>query len=200
MKFNTLRNGALACLCAIAALAIVAPNANAQDPRRGYNVGVGSLGTDMTTQAMSGLRLFTPHRNNCDDTTTPTEAFVKIYTNSNNVDFGFCIDIDEHSSGSKEWEDARLECLDDGKRLPEPGEFKLACDAAGTLGLNNMTDDWEWSSNYWLPHRLTYAISGSYHHGQITTRAGGGGCKAKANAWIGNTLSGSDSFVFRCVR
>ena len=198
MKFNTLRNGAFACLCAIAVLAIAAPTANAQDPRRGYNVGVGAAGTDMWTQAMSGLRLFTPHRNNCDDTTTPTEVFVKVYTNSNSVDFGFCMDKDEHSAGVVEWEDAKKECLDDGKRLPEVGEWKYACDSVA--GLNNMTDDWEHSSNFWTPHRTPSPTGSTYHHGAITTRSGSGGCKALANAWIGNTNLSSNASVFRCVR
>ncbi len=194
MNLNIL-NGAFVVFCTAVVLMGVATNANAQDPRRGYNVGVGAQGTDMWTQSMSGLRLFTPHRNNCDDTTTPTEVFIKIYTNSNNVDFGFCMDLDEHSSGAKEWEDARHQCISEGKRLPEPGEFKYACDNAGTLGLNNMTDDAEFVSNF-----PRYVPNLSSKQGQIAPHAGAGSCKHMAGYWIGNTSSTNATGPFRCVR
>ena len=192
MNLNTLRTGTLAALCALGTLMAAASNANAQDPRRGYNVGVGAGGTDMWTQAMSGLRLFTPHRNNCDDTTTPTEVFIKVYTNSNNVDFGFCMDKDEHSAGAKQWEDARKECLDDGKRLPEPGEFKYACDSVS--GLNNMTDDPEWSGNF------TILLKGSSNTGIAAPYNGNGSCNKGASTWVTSATGAVTPYAFRCVR
>ncbi len=195
MKLVTFRNGALALFCTVVTLVAIAPDANAQDPRRGYNVGVAGQGTDMWTQAMSGLRLFTPHRDNCN---TSTEAFVLVYTNSNNVDFGFCIDKDEHSAGALDWEEAKHECLQDGKRLPEPGEYKYACNRAGTLSLNDMTDDAEWSTNFWLIQRKPYS---DWWSGVMATNAGSGGCERGGNTPIvRNNSAGSPSLPFRCVR
>ena len=198
MNFVTFRRSALTLLCAMAVLMAVAPDANAQDPRRGYNVGVAAQGTDMWTQAMAGLRLFTPHRNDCDDTTTPTEAFVKVYTNSNNVDFGYCIDLEEHSAGAIDWEDARQECLDDGKRLPEHAEYKFACQQSIT-GLNDMTDDYEWSSNF------SYILGKQDHHninnmGVITSVTGGGSCIKTVRAYVSRSDNTSSKYFFRCVR
>ena len=165
---------------------------NAQDPRRGYGVGVAGQGTDMWTQAMSGLRLFTPHRDNCNAT---TEVFVKIYANSNNVDFGFCIDKDEHSDGTVHWEDARQACFEDGKRLLEPGEFKYSCQSV--TGINNMTDDWEWTSNFWYPD--AYAASNGLDSVSATV-SGNGTCKTMAHGYIGRQDGIESTRAFRCVR
>ncbi len=191
MKLAYLRSGILSLISVAILVFLFTDAANAQtiDPRRGFNNGVAAQGTDMYTQAMSGLRLFTPHRDNCNST---TEVFVKIYNNSNNVDFGFCIDKDEHSAGVIEWEDARKECLDDGKRLPEPAEFKIACQI-GT-GLSNTTDDYEWVSNH-----ATYSFGGATFSYQ-TLAAGSGNCKNFTDGNIGKSNSTSSTAAFRCVR
>ena len=195
MRYVQLKAGLLSLLC-VTAFAISSFNtAQPQtiDPRRGFGVGVAGQGTDMWTQAMSGLRLFTPHRDDCNAT---TEVFVKIYNNSNNVDFGFCIDKDEHSSGAKQWEDARQECLDDGKRLPEPGEWKYACDSIA--GLNNMTDDWEWTSNFWS---LTKKPTSNWWRAVDAPQFGNGSCDKAEHGHIGRLDNvGVQNWAFRCVR
>lgn len=180
-------------LCAALTLTIcffvATDQANAQNPRRGYGVGVAAGGTDMWTQAMSGLRLFTPHRDDCNAT---TEVFVKVYTNSNSIDFGFCIDKDEHSAGSVEWEDAKHECLEDGKRLPEPGEWKFACQ--GATGLNNMTNSYEWASNF------SYFDKPVSDWRIASHVVGNGSCKYGTAGVISSSTSVSGVFAFRCVR
>ncbi|MEQ8510323.1 MAG: hypothetical protein RIB43_15060 [Rhodospirillaceae bacterium] len=161
---------------------------HAQDPRRGYGVGIAGQGTDMITQAMSGLRLFTPHRDNCNAT---TEVFVKVYTNSNSVDFGFCIDKNEHPDGTVTWQPARRACLDNGKRLPEPGEVLLALNTVA-LSLNNTGEDYEWSSNFFSTGNTG---SGSNIHVpaiQSQTNAGYG--------YLGTASGAPTSLPFRCVR
>lgn len=175
---------------AFAALGIASSNANAQDnPRRGFNNGVAGMGTDMWTQAMSGLRLFTPHRDDCNST---TEVFVKVYENSNSVDFGFCIDKDEHSAGALHWEDARNQCLSEGKRLPEPGEFKYSCDSVA--GLNNMTDDYEWAQNH-----VQYFRFGT-NTVVLSIALGNGACNKAQHGTIAYQSAVSSSAPFRCVR
>jgi hypothetical protein len=167
-----------------------ATDANAQNPRRGYGVGVAGQGTDMWTQAMSGLRLFTPHRDDCNAT---TEVFVQVYTNSNSVDFGFCIDKDLHSDGVVAWEAARDGCLDDGKRLPEPGEFTHVC--LNTSGLNNLgSTNGEWATNF--PE--TFTQSGSNYG--LSAPVMGPACRKAAVGWVGNVSTVYWGRGFRCVR
>lgn len=190
MKPETIRSGLFSLLCVMTLLIVAADSANAQDPRRGYGVGVAGQGTDMWTQAMSGLRLFTPHRDDCNAT---TEVFVKVYENSNNIDFGFCIDKDEHSSGALHWEDARKTCLDEGKRLPEPGEFKYSCDSVA--GLNNMTDDYEWTQNSVQHMRL-----GTTNNLVYAITLGGGACNKTTTGTVAYQTAASSSLPFRCVR
>lgn len=174
----------------ISVLGLSATTANAQDnPRRGFNNGVAAFGSDMWTQAMSGLRLFTPHRDDCNAT---TEVFVKVYENSNSVDFGFCIDKDENSAGALHWEDARHQCLSEGKRLPQPGEWKYSCDSVA--GLNNMTDDFEWAQNF-----VQFIRIGSNNH-ILAMMLGNGACNKTQNGGIAYQVAVSTNAPFRCVR
>src|SRR5262245_56375471 len=103
------------------------------------------VGLDMVNHEMISVGLYTPHRNNCNGT---TEAFVAVGQNGTGGNRGFCIEKDERDGTGKSWEDARQDCAGDGMRLPEPAEFKVACESAGGLGLNDMTNNWEWTSNF----------------------------------------------------
>lgn len=185
-----LKTGLLSLLCAMTLFAAMPETADAQNPRRGYGVGVAGQGTDMWTQAMAGLRLFTPHRDNCN---TTTEVFIKVYENTNSIDFGYCIDKDEQTA--QEWEDARQTCLDSGKRLPEPAEWKVACDI-GT-GLNNMTNAYEWTGNTnffgWKPN-------GNLSQNWAALAMGNGSCKSATTSAMASLYSASGSYAFRCVR
>lgn len=82
------------------------------------------------------------HTNNC---TPGTEAFVSI--SNSNPSYGFCIETSARAAAN--WQTARQTCFDLGKRLPEPFEWKRACDNASSLGVNGMlaTNLGEWSSN-----------------------------------------------------
>ncbi|NKB45980.1 MAG: hypothetical protein GKS03_17085 [Alphaproteobacteria bacterium] len=177
--------------CVMAFAITTTGTAIAQDTQRSRQVGASAQSSDMWTQAMSGLGLFTPHRDDCNAT---TEVFVKVYA-ENSIDFGFCMDKDERSAGIVEWEDARQECLDDGKRLPEPAEYKFACQI-GT-GLSNTTDDWEWSSNFVAQWRNSF---GSKTPGISTVASGNGSCLHATQGWAGLANGTQDSFGFRCVR
>ncbi len=182
----------LSVLTVMTFLIAASTDANAQNPRRGYCVGVAGQGTDMWTQAMSGLRPFTPHRDDCNAT---TEVFVKIYTNSNSVDFGFCMYEEEHTAGALEFEDARQKCLDDGTRLREPAEFKVACQI-GT-GFSNITDDYEWVGNFPFYAQKTYS---AYQQNIASYFMGSGSCTATVAAPLARSDSVSSTTVFGCVR
>lgn len=144
----------------------------------------GGIGGDMWTDRMNREALFTPHVNWCNSS---TEVFVAV----DSAGKGFCIEKDERTAAA--WTAARNACLADEKRLPEPGEFRYACDTA--TGLNNMTDDWEWASNY-----AGQMVRGNYNEGLAVAVLGSGSCSATSWAWMGTTAGNTDSLVYRCVR
>ena len=144
-----------------------------------------SLGADMLTSYFDGQGLFTPHSNTCDG----TESFVALFSGAS---VGFCIEKNERSA--QHWEDARKTCAANGKRLPEPGEWKDACQNAGALGLSAMVDNWEWASNFSLP---VYDGSG---YGVGSAVFGDGGCGFASWAWVGGNAGAEGSNGFRCVR
>ncbi len=151
-----------------------------------YAEGVG-LGSDMWTRIFEQWGLFHPHENYCDSS---TEAFISI---SGSASQGFCIEKNERSAAK--WETARDTCATNKKRLPEPGEFKFAC-YNGT-GLSNMTDDWEWGSNFWHLMFDSTNIVGSIS----TAILGSGACGRGAYGYISANGSGpEESYVYRCVR
>ncbi len=88
---------------------------------------------------------------------------------SDMVDTGaFCIDIDENSE--KNWQDAATECVTEGKRMCSMAEWVGACNLAGTLGLNSMTDNLEYVDEYWV---MNYT-NGNYYSAYVSV--GGGSC------------------------
>lgn len=142
-------------------------------------------GDDMWIRTFEQWGLFTPHEDYCDSS---TEVFVAI---SGTASRGFCIEKDERTAAA--WEAARDDCASDKKRLPEPGEWKYAC--VNAVGLNNMTDDDEWVSNFALPFaaspgRLASAAAGGYS----------GSCADISHGIVGSYGAGSHSLVYRCVR
>lgn len=143
-----------------------------------------SLGGSMATAYMVSQNMFSPHTNNC----AGTEAFVAIYSGAT---VGYCIDKNEQSAAY--WTDAQRTCLAAGKRLPEPAEWQVACDQAGALGISNMTNNWEWASNFPLP---MYGGSGS---GVGAAIFGDGGCDRATWHWLGYYSGNRYSGAFRCV-
>lgn len=140
-----------------------------------------SLGKDMWTGLLQGM--FTPHANDC----SSSEVFLAIGPGSST---GFCIEKSERSAQA--FEDARDTCIQAGKRLPEPAEYKWACQAA-PAGLSDMQDDYEWNSNF------TFLLGNSSYGGAVASAANGaGGCAAGGFGFISGT-GAENSFVFRCV-
>lgn len=137
-------------------------------------------GSDMWTAYFSEHGMFNPHTNDC----SGTEAFVKIAGSGT----GYCIEIDERTTAS--WIEAREACAALGKRLPELGEFKYACQNAGSLGLNNMTNDPEWSSNFLIDGSA--AKTAGYYSGT-------GGCNYGSTGGVNNYQGSESTFSFRCV-
>jgi len=64
-------------------------------------------------------------------------------------DIGYVIEKNERAAAF--WEMAKQTCLQNGMRLTEPFEWKLACKNAATWDLTAMTGNWEWASNFSLP-------------------------------------------------
>ena len=107
-------------------------------------------------------------------------------------DLGWVIERNQRPASF--WENARVACLLEGMRLPEPFEFQYSCRNAASYGLNAMTGDWEWSSNSAAP------IFISSLQGLGVTRIGLASCNSSGAAWVGNSNQISDSGTFRCVR
>lgn len=149
-----------------------------------------ALGSDFWTGSMSP-ELFQLHENGGASVCTGSEVFVTV-----RGALGFCIDANENAAGAQEFEDARETCGAAGKRLPEPAEYKLACQA-GIGGLSNMTDDYEWSSNFWHILRnpqTPYAMFIS------TAAMGNGSCTTGRFYHIAGEPAISSTQPFRCVR
>lgn len=150
-----------------------------------------SFGYDMVTAEMIADGLFIPHKDWCD---SGTEVFVAVGAHANR---GFCLEKNLRGVGNVYWEDARQACAADGKRLPEPSEFRIACVLA-PAGLNNMTTDGQWISNFAAPFGTVM--------NQVLTgwAAGGGSCDQSGSAIISGNNAGvpyaAGSYKFRCLR
>lgn len=148
------------------------------------------MGADLWTQTFEQWGLFTPHEDYCDSS---TEVFVSI---SGTASRGFCMEKNERTAAT--WDTARDTCASDKRRLPEPGEYKFAC--VNATGLNNMTDDYEWASNFSYP---IAAYNGSSSVGAIgAAYIGNGNCYTGSIGWIAYSAGGGsqESKPYRCVR
>lgn len=128
-----------------------------------------------------------PHENYCNST---TETFISMGLSGGSR--GFCIEKSERTADT--WEEARQTCSSLGKRLPEPAEWKFACNNGS--GLSDMTDDWEWASNSML---LIMHIGNGDPLYEVTTM-GQGGCSYGSMARVADYNGVEESRVFRCVR
>ena len=148
-----------------------------------------SSGADVWTRAFEQWGLFTPHEDYCDS----TEVFISVGGTSSR---GFCMEINERSSAT--WVTARDNCAGDKKRLPEPGEFKWACGNA--TGLNDMTDNYEWSSNF--PESLLHYSGTATTGGLVVPYIGNGNCDTANVGWVARSTGGglAESVAYRCVR
>ena len=158
-----------------------------QIPNRGQ-----SFGSDMITNEMALLGLWNAHENNCNS----NEGFIPLFTGSSR---GFCIEKNERSA--RQWISARRDCLSNGKRLPEAGEWLVACTFASDLGITQMTgNNHEWSSNF--PRYLPYYSSGStIQYGYYVPLLGNEGCNFASWGWLAHKTNGGSagSHAYRCV-
>lgn len=141
----------------------------------------------MWTLAMGRRGDFVIHEDDC----SGSEAFVELLNSE-----GFCIETTERTSAS--YETARQTCFAAGKRLPEPIEYKYACNSAGGLGLSDMTDDWEWATNFPMP--IMDNASGYIAQGLNALVMGNGACTKGINVEVATYGSGGASEPYRCVR
>lgn len=169
------------------ALAITPLTANAEEYTQWSTPAAGS---DSITNLMGKENVFMPHEDDC----VIGEEFIKIWDNEDGTDIGICVEEDERTA--VEWSDARDTCLNAGMRLPEPGEFKFACDK-GT-GLNDTTDtDWEWVSNF----ATSLAVdSGTPNSGVTVPVAGHTDCNTASTGWAASSNGTAASYAYRCVR
>ncbi|MEQ8510255.1 MAG: hypothetical protein RIB43_14720 [Rhodospirillaceae bacterium] len=168
-------------------LAFLTAPAQAQQTTTGV-----AFGSDFWTGSMNP-ELFQLHNNGGEKACDLTEKFVTVRGS-----LGFCIDADEHSAGALEWEDARETCAAEGKRLPEVSEFKFACQA-GISGLNNMTGNREWLSNF---ATFTNKDPQNFQFTTIAPQSGADGCADQNFGWVtrSDLTTSASATTFRCVR
>ncbi len=146
-------------------------------------------GTDSWTIEMNRQGLFSVHRNTC---TSSTEAFVPVVTGG---EWGFCIEKSERTALN--WLAARQACIDIGKRLPESSEFQHACNinTSASLGLTNMTNNWEWASNFTVSENWSY-----YGVAGMNAPLMGNGACNKSTPGLSAGTGAVEAWTFRCVR
>ena len=156
------------------------------------NMGVPALGTDMFTQYIAQeLDLWTPHTSAICDA---SETFIEIGSSG----LGYCIETVERP-GAVNFESALITCLTDGKRLPEPVEWVVACKqiAPPAPQISNWTNGSEWTSNFTQP------LHNGSANGIGVAVQGNTNCFAGDWHWIsiGNGNQSSLGVLgFRCVR
>src|SRR4051812_3569587 len=101
-------------------------------------------GLDAVNKEMIDSGLFHPHANICDT----SEGFLALGSGGTSGNTGIC--VEKNTRTATGWENARQICAGLGKRLPEPAEWKKACDNAGSLSLSSMGSAWEYASNFTL--------------------------------------------------
>ena len=118
-------------------------------------------------------------------------------------DLGWIIERSEREGGDDlTWSDARLGCLLDGMRLPEPFEWQVACDHEATLGLSGFTSGAEWASNFVAGSSLSdNAGPAVVVLGESGGTNGGQGCNFGGHGFLARVMFGTrNQHQYRCVR
>lgn len=109
-------------------------------------------------------------------------------------DLGWIIERFERDGGTPtNWTTARMECLKNGMRLPEPFEWQFACDNSGEFAISDMTDNFELASN------TTRAGFTSVNF-LYAPLLGNGTCSHVSVAPVGNSNGLRGDGSYRCVR
>jgi hypothetical protein len=171
----TLRTAVNATLFCIIAMCVFQKHASAQ------------AAIDMWTELAEKQGLFSPHTDTCDSS---TESYITI----GNGSLGFCMENSLRTAAT--WTNAKQTCASVGKRLPEPAEYKYACDNAGSYSLSNMTGGWEWASN--VPSQAFFSTSDFGTFAPIVGYTNcGSGAFGEIMSWTGSSAA---SVGYRCVR
>ena len=107
-------------------------------------------------------------------------------------DIGWVIELDERAPDAQ-WDDAVEECLTDGMRLPEAFEWKLSCDNATALTLQDVTDDNEWVAN-------TPTLVAEPAIGLAVVVMGNGSCFFGGYDFAANATATTAARAYRCAR
>lgn len=115
-------------------------------------------------------------------------------------DIGWIYERFERDAGvDTTWTNARIACLNDGMRLPEPFEWIATCEMAASLAIVDMSDDWEWGSNSVTMIRRSYD-SGPDFASLIVPILGNGSCTFATEGNLARNDGDSSTFKYRCVR
>jgi hypothetical protein len=148
--------------------------------------GIGGEGGDITTRLMLSRGLFDAHdASSC----AAGEAFVPIDAVAG---LGLCMEIDPR--GTTTFIEARRDCVEDGMRLPEPPEWQYACNNRVALGINGLSSQWEWTTNFWSQQWTSGSAAGV-----AATVMGSGSCGIGSFGWLAASTTSVGSYAYRCV-
>ena len=102
--------------------------------------------------------------------------------------------IEKIERSQETWEGARMECLREGMRLPEPFEWKWSCKNAGAYELVGMTDGFEWASNF-----ATHQSDSAGQNFIGAAAFGSGACEFGTWGAVGRDPAVEGVHTFRCV-
>lgn len=105
-------------------------------------------------------------------------------------DVGWIIERSERTA--MDWTAAKAECLKIGMRLPEVFEYQLTCDNAAMIGIIDMGNNYEWSSNQAI-------VDFDGHIGPVVVTLGNGTCYAANMGRVASTSVIRDSLNYRCA-
>lgn len=110
-------------------------------------------------------------------------------------DTGWIIERSERNdAGGVPWVEARMDCLRDGMRLPEPFEWQFSCFNDSDFAMIDMKSGSEWGSN-----SVTLTSASSFVGIEVPV-LGIESCIRGRNASIANITGTSGTAGYRCVR
>lgn len=158
-----------------------------------FNMPTGAaVAADAWTITAEQLGLFNPHENYCD---TSTELFLEVGASGR----GFCIESSARSAAL--WINAKEDCLDEKKRLPELAEWYYACRNLTGFSAASGTSNAEWASNY---DRISRNDNTSKTGNAVPVAGNVNNCSYGNVGWIGYWVNGETPEPsvqkYRCVR
>ncbi len=109
-------------------------------------------------------------------------------------DTGWIVERFERNAGQlADWTTARVTCLMEGMRLPEPFELQFTCDNAGLFAVSDLVTSTEWATNH--ADLVAYPST----HGAGILAKSGNSCDSFSWAFAGRSTGQRAALSYRCA-